>query len=121
MSILLKTFGISVRELALKRGLTQKEIAQRSDCDQTQLGRYVNGKTTPSFEVVERVAGALGVAPHELVSPIPIEPQLSHLPRDIVEGLAALKDPVSIQALRGVVAGLNSANAPSTAKKSSAR
>ena len=47
--------------------MTQKQLAQKADLDETQLGRYLKGHTSPSFEAVERVAVALGVPPFYLL------------------------------------------------------
>ena len=53
-----------VRALRLKRGWTQEQLAERSHCDYKYLQLVELGRTgTPSLDLVERVAKALGTKP----------------------------------------------------------
>lgn len=49
-----------VESVRIAAGLTQAELAQRSGIKQCNLSRIENGKTMPSTETLERIAGALG-------------------------------------------------------------
>lgn len=53
--------GQRLRELRLKRGYTQEELAALLNLGQRQIPRYENGETDPSADIVARMARALGV------------------------------------------------------------
>lgn len=50
------------------RGLTQPEVAEAAGVSQGAMSRYENGQRTPDPEVLDRLAGALGVTSELLVS-----------------------------------------------------
>lgn len=58
--------GINIRRLRLSRGLTQEELAGRSDIDMRYLGGIERGQENPTVAVVGRIATSLGTHPSEL-------------------------------------------------------
>jgi transcriptional regulator with XRE-family HTH domain len=59
---------IRLRELRLAKGLTQVQLAELCGMPQSTISRIESGSTTGvDFETLERVAGALGVHPSDLI------------------------------------------------------
>lgn len=59
--------GANVKRLRQARGLTQEEVAFRSDIDLTYLGGIERGRRNPSLLVMARIAKALSTEPADLV------------------------------------------------------
>lgn len=60
MSIL-KDFGKRVRELRLKQGFTQEDLAWNSNLDRTYIGGIERGERNLALKNVQKVAKALDV------------------------------------------------------------
>ncbi|MEP6931856.1 MAG: helix-turn-helix transcriptional regulator [Flavobacterium sp.] len=58
----------AIKKTREAKGLSQKEIALSCKMDQSHYSRVENGKTDPSFSVVERIANALGMGVAELLA-----------------------------------------------------
>lgn len=58
-------FGIRLYKLMAHKGITQEELARRTGIHQVSLSRYITGKTTPSFYMVDKIAKALGCSTDE--------------------------------------------------------
>jgi SOS-response transcriptional repressor LexA len=74
-----------------RRGVTQKEVAQTLRMQPADVSRILRGMRKPSFAIVERMAGAIGVTWGELFN----EPQILLSPADAAvlrDGVAALRD-----------------------------
>ena len=52
-------FGTRLRRLMYGKGISQTELADQIGIQRTQLNNYINGKTSPSFYIVDRIAKAL--------------------------------------------------------------
>ena len=63
---LLQSFGIRVRELRLKKGLSQEELAYASEIELSQIHRIESGKTNLTFYTLAAVASGLGISISEL-------------------------------------------------------
>jgi transcriptional regulator with XRE-family HTH domain len=57
-----------------KAGLTQEDLAARSEIHRTQAGKLVNGEQVPRLDTVVRLAGALGVSVADLTEGIAFQP-----------------------------------------------
>ena len=57
---ILVSFGNSIRKLRLKKGLTQRALAERSDLDVTYISGIERGVRNPSLKSLESVAKGLG-------------------------------------------------------------
>lgn len=53
--------GLNLQNARRAAGLSQEELAHRSDVHQTYLSGLERGKRNPSILVLARVAGALGI------------------------------------------------------------
>lgn len=53
-------FALRLRRKALKAGLEQRELADLTGISTATLSSYVNGKSTPSFFNIRKIARALG-------------------------------------------------------------
>lgn len=62
-----KTFGDRVRALREKRGWAQDELAYRAGLHRTYVGGIERAERNATLQTVERLAGALGVEPWELL------------------------------------------------------
>ncbi|MFZ9676113.1 MAG: helix-turn-helix domain-containing protein [Ilumatobacteraceae bacterium] len=51
-----------LKDLRLRSGLTQSEVAQRVGIPSTVVSAYERGRREPSFDVVHRLVGAMGFA-----------------------------------------------------------
>lgn len=52
--------GDELKQLRRARGLTLRQVAERSGVTESILSKTENGKRDPAVSTVERVAGALG-------------------------------------------------------------
>ena len=66
-SNILKKFGIKVKELRLKRGWSQEELAQRASLHRTYIGSIERSERNVSLINVEKIARALLVQIEELI------------------------------------------------------
>lgn len=56
-----KAFGDNLRQLRLKKGYTQAELATLLNIDRTTLTKYETGLTEPDFERLTKICGVLNV------------------------------------------------------------
>ena len=49
-------FDIRLKELRLEKGLTQKELAQVIQCDQSMIARWEKGECEPTESVIRHTA-----------------------------------------------------------------
>jgi len=63
-------FGQHLRELRLARGLTQKDVEERSGVLVPYLSSLEAGARLPTLTTVMRLAGALGCKVSELAKPL---------------------------------------------------
>lgn len=61
-----REFGIRLKKLMYRKGLTQNELAEKTGIPQPQISNYIVGKNSPSFFRVEKIAKALGCSLDEL-------------------------------------------------------
>jgi len=62
-----RVVGANVRRLRRAKGLTQEEVAFRSEIDLAYLGGIERGRRNPSLLVMARIARALSSDPIELL------------------------------------------------------
>ncbi len=53
--------GERIRELRIRAGITQKDLADRMGLPRQQVNVWENGVRTPKIENLKRVADALGI------------------------------------------------------------
>jgi len=59
-------FSENLKQIRIKKGLSQKEVAARLSVSQPSYAQYENGKRNPKLETVQKIADALGVSVTEL-------------------------------------------------------
>ena len=67
MNDVLNRLGRQIRELRLKAGLTQEQLAERADLHPTYLGAVERGERNLSLKNLDRLAEALHVPLHSLL------------------------------------------------------
>lgn len=55
-----KSTGEIIRMMLDYRGMSQRELAEKIDCTEVSISRYVNGTREPKFETMLRIAKACG-------------------------------------------------------------
>lgn len=53
--------GGIIREARVQKGLTLKELAERTGVTESTFSRYESGKQNPPFEQMQKIAEALGL------------------------------------------------------------
>jgi transcriptional regulator with XRE-family HTH domain len=61
-------FGQSVRNLRLRLGISQEELAERADLHRTYISGIERGARNVTLRSIERLAKALGVPTSDLLS-----------------------------------------------------
>ena len=68
-------FRDRLRALLEKRGLKGKDLAEKANVYTSQLSNYLNGKSDPSLDVMDRIASAIGTEAWELIKPPAMDDQ----------------------------------------------
>jgi transcriptional regulator with XRE-family HTH domain len=63
----MKDFGKRLQEIRTDAGLTQSALAKALNTSQSAVSQIESGEREPSFEMLRRLAEALGVAPAHLL------------------------------------------------------
>jgi transcriptional regulator with XRE-family HTH domain len=63
-----EALGRAVRELRVERQMTQRELAQAADTNETWISHIESGRTNPAWGTVARLSAALGVRVSELAA-----------------------------------------------------
>lgn len=61
-----EALGQAIRELRSERSLTQRQLADAADVNETWISHIESGRTNPAWGTVVRLATALGVSIAEL-------------------------------------------------------
>ncbi len=65
--VLRKRFGLALQSARHERGVSQEELAYRSNLQVSYISRVERGLQAPSLEAISAIATALGTRPHLLV------------------------------------------------------
>ena len=60
-------FGIRLKTLRKEKGLSQEELALKSGLNRPYISAIEKGKRNVSLEVMEKLAGAIGIGIEELL------------------------------------------------------
>lgn len=63
-----EALGRAVRELRTARSMTQRQLAEAADTNETWISHIESGRTNPAWGTVARLAAALGVDVSELAA-----------------------------------------------------
>lgn len=80
--------GEKIKKLRNEAGLTQPELAEKAQIEQSYLSKLENEKGSPSFEVIEKIAQAFDLTAMTLIESLEftyIQQQLNHLPEIAVK------------------------------------
>lgn len=55
-----REFGERLMKMMRRKSITQAELSERTGLSQAQVSNYINGRTTPSFYIADKIAKALG-------------------------------------------------------------
>lgn len=59
-------FGRRLHKAMIKKGWRQSDLARHSALGKDSISNYVNGRTVPTQQNIEKLAQVLGVAPNDL-------------------------------------------------------
>ena len=59
-------FAENMKKYRKQAKLTQEKLAELCDTDHRYIGQIETGRRCPSLEYIERIAGALNIAPYRL-------------------------------------------------------
>ncbi len=62
---------IRLKELCKEKGMTFNDLGEKIGVSRVSLSGIATGKQKPSFDTLEKIAGALGVNMSELFAPAP--------------------------------------------------
>ncbi len=62
-----KKFGNKLKEVRLKKGISQEKLAELCDLHRTYISAVERGKRNISIVNIEKIAKALGIRPSQLV------------------------------------------------------
>lgn len=60
-----KEFGIRLRKILERKGVSQLELSEKTGITPSDICNYVNGKISPTFYRVDKIAKALGCSVDE--------------------------------------------------------
>lgn len=63
-------FGATVRQFRENRGWTQEQLAEQAEMSVTYLGFIERGENVPTLTIILKLAGALDVAPAQLIADV---------------------------------------------------
>lgn len=55
-----REFGIRLHAIMAYEGVTQQELSERTNIDQSAISKYITGKVMPSLFTADKIAKALG-------------------------------------------------------------
>lgn len=58
---------MELRKIRVEKGLSQSELARRSQVHRVSINRYEAGQIKPNLETLVKLSRALGVTPGELL------------------------------------------------------
>jgi len=80
--------GDKIKQLRNDAGLTQPELAEKSQIEQSYLSKLENEKGSPSFDVIEKIANAFDLTGLALIESLDIsyiQQELTHIPEIAVQ------------------------------------
>lgn len=63
-------FGLTLRRIRLKQGLSQQRLADKSGYHRTYIGMLEGGQKSPSLRTIFDIATTLNVKPSEIVKQV---------------------------------------------------
>ena len=69
-----------IRQIRLEKGLTQKQLAEKSGMYESQIRKYETGKALPKINTLKKIADSLDVPVSDLIEPTVFQPS-----RDLID------------------------------------
>ena len=69
---LAKIVGVNVVRLRAQKGWSQEQLAEASNLHRTYVSQIETGARNPTLNIIQRLSGALGVDPYELLQEFPV-------------------------------------------------
>ena len=66
--MLIRQFGLAVRQLREARGWSQERLAELADLNRSFIGEIERGAAMPSLLTIQKLAAALGIEPSVLMA-----------------------------------------------------
>jgi transcriptional regulator with XRE-family HTH domain len=63
-----EALGQAIKVLRQARGLTQRQLAEAADTNETWISHIESGRTNPAWGTVVRISAALGISVSDLAS-----------------------------------------------------
>ncbi len=67
------TMGERIKELIEKKGITQRELAEKTGCTEAAVSHYIKGDRVPRASVLTKIAIALETTSDYLMEGVPVE------------------------------------------------
>ncbi len=67
------TMGERIKELLEKKGITQRELAEKTGCTEAAVSHYIKGDRVPRASVLTKIAIALETTSDYLMEGVPVE------------------------------------------------
>lgn len=93
-------FGANLARYRKEAGLSQEELSFRANLHRTEIGLLERGVRTPRIDTLAKLAGAVGVAPADLMEGIVWNPGKIHYGSFVelqVPGLGAVQRKVPVE------------------------
>ncbi|MDR2509873.1 MAG: helix-turn-helix domain-containing protein [Spirochaetaceae bacterium] len=100
-----ETFILNLKKHRKQRGISQMALAELCDSSANYIGEIEMGRRIPSFEKIEKIAAALGIAPPELFCALPRESAAEEFSPERV--LMCLPRPAKKEIARRLLAALS--------------
>ncbi len=68
----MENLGERIKQLLDKRGITQKELAEKTGCTEAAISHYIKGDRTPRASVLSKIAITLGTTSEFLMDGVPV-------------------------------------------------
>ena len=65
--------GRRIRDLLAKKGMTQRDLAEKTDCTEAAISHYIKGDRIPRASVLTKIAIALDTTSDDLMEGIPAD------------------------------------------------
>ena len=85
-----QAIGTTIKKVRHQRGLSQGELAAATDLSVSYLSFIEQGRRTPNLEIVEKIAGALGVPLSILVFLASDKSELEEFDKSVAEKLSLI-------------------------------
>ena len=107
----MKNIGNQLRELRMRRGYSQDQLAEMSNLNRVTIAKYEAGKIEPGAQALSRLADAFEISTDELLGrSLPERISIENLDESLIDLLTGLS-PSEVQRVQDFVAGMRASKA----------